>query len=904
MIAMRLSGGIPGGVALVLLLLTGLEAAGAGRRPGQVWRRGAEHQDVSPPVLLLPPKPFVFKRKPKAFRLKHIPRVQRPPVEDGARQLAPMATEAMPAPEVSFDGVGHTFEGPGGTFFVNSSPPDTVGDVGPAHYVQVVNSGLAIFDKTGKPLYGPVATHTLWSGFGGACEQNNDGDGIVLYDPLADRWFITQFSVSSLPFFFQCVAVSVSGDPLGQYYRYAFAYDDYPDYGKFGVWPDGYYAAFNSFGVPPDYMEYQGGDICAYDRGRMLRGEPATQQCVRLGATVGGMLTADLDGARLPPTGSPNYVATFDFDTASNTHELWLWGFHVDWKDMANTRLVRYPDLPVAPLTIPCAETHCGYVAQAGSATLLDSMGDRLMFRLAYRNQGTHEALVMNHTVAVEGGGTGIRWYEVRRTSGEPFLFQEGTYAPPDGAFRWMASMAMDQAGNIAVGYSRSSKDSHPNIQLAGRLASDEPNQLLQGETELVSGGGSQDGVHRWGDYSAMSVDPTDDCTFWFTGEYLKTTGTFNWSSRVGAFKFPNCPYRPANDFALSISSGSTVVSKERPARFTVNTTLVGGTAEDVQLTVEGLPTGLSATFEPPVVEAGGSTTLTLSASTSAERAYLVPFNVVGTSASVSRVVLARFDVVRDPNDFSLVLEPSTRAVPSGKNASLDVVTARTSGISEPVTLEVSGLPTGVSGAFIPAVVQAGERATLTLTATADAPGARATFTVTGRSPSALHSETGLVLVPNDFSMTLTQTLVRSPAGEEALFQVDTRVTSGSGEEVRLSVSGLPPTVRATFEPELVISGQSARLKLFSEQPSETDMAFTVQGTSAQGQRSMTGQVAFTPPPTPQPPDAGSPSVSVPEPTGCGCASEGGGTSATVPLLLLAALGAAIRRQPRPSPGG
>ena len=438
-------------------------------------------------------------------------------------RLAPLGPPATI--KSHFPGLGQGVTG----FAVEVAPPDTNGAVGLTQYVQSVNSSFAVFDKaTGNLLAGPTDANALWKGFGGGCETNNDGDAIVLFDKLATRWVIAQFSIHGTPDM-QCVAVSTTADATGTYNRYSFTYSDFDDYPKMAVWPDGYYATFNMFDNAS--QAFLGADACAYDRTAMLSGNAATQICFQLPATVGGMLPADFDGTVPPPAGSPNYLLYF----GSNALELYK--FHVDFAQPTNSTFVGPSAINVAAFTALCNGGTC--IPQPGVSQQLDSLADRLMYRLAYRNFGTHESLLVNHSVAVGKAG-GVRWYEVQSPGGTPSVAQQGTFAP-DASFRWMGSIAMDKMGNIALAYSASSSTIKPALRYATRLAGDAIN-TLSNETVIVQGNGAQTGtLHRWGDYSHLSVDPVDDCTFWYTSEYLKADGTFNWSTRVTSFKINGC---------------------------------------------------------------------------------------------------------------------------------------------------------------------------------------------------------------------------------------------------------------------------------------------------------------------------------------------------------------------------
>jgi hypothetical protein len=274
---------------------------------------------------------------------------------------------------------------------------------------------------------------------------------------------------------------------------------------------------------------FVGADVCAYNRTAMLSGASATQICFQQGSSVGGLLPSDLDGTTPPPTGSPNYVVNF------GTNRLNLYKMHVDFATPSNSSFTGPTAITVAAFTPLINGGTC--VVQPSTTQRLDSLADRMMYRLAYRHLGTHESLVANHSVAITGGG-GVRWYEIQNPSGTPILAQQGTFAP-DSSYRWMGSIAMDQAGDMAVGYSVASSSIRPSVRYTGRVPSD-PAGTMEAEVNVVTGGGSQTGgLSRWGDYSAMTVDPVDDCTFWFTTEYMKTTGSFNWATRIANFKFP-----------------------------------------------------------------------------------------------------------------------------------------------------------------------------------------------------------------------------------------------------------------------------------------------------------------------------------------------------------------------------
>ena len=424
------------------------------------------------------------------------------------------------------------------------APPDTTGDVGPNHYVQWVNLRYAIYTLTrnasneitgfnlvpGFPKNGSV----VWQGFGGRCGSDNDGDPIVQYDQLADRWILTQFAVSATPYT-QCVAVSTGSDPTGTYFRYAFSYNrSFNDYPKMGVWPDAYYITYNMF---RNGASFTGNTVCAFERAQMLAGGPARQACVN--TTAGHSLEpADLEGSTPPPAGSPNLLMSL------TSTAIQFWRFTVNWGAGTGTLTGPTNVVGVAAFSRACSGGGA-CIVQPGTTTRLDSLADRLMYRLSYRNFGTHESLVINHSVT-SGTGVGIRWYELRNAAGQtfgsaaPVLHQQGTFAPSND-FRWMGSAAMDKTGGIAIGYNISSSSIKPSIRYAYRGPSD-PLGTLGNETEILAGPGVQTGtLTRWGDYSTISVDPVDGCTMVFTTQFQPANGNFNWSTYIHSFKLSTC---------------------------------------------------------------------------------------------------------------------------------------------------------------------------------------------------------------------------------------------------------------------------------------------------------------------------------------------------------------------------
>lgn len=451
-----------------------------------------------------------------------------------------------PTPTLTFEGVDN---------FCACSPPDTIGDVGPNHYVQMVNATLFnIYDKDGNLLTGPTDLNDLWSS--GACSTVNDGDPIVVYDSLADRWLLAQFRSNGI-----CAAVSQTADPTGAYYGYDFPTPEFPDYFKISVWPDAYYMSANE----SSYTAY------ALERADMLNGLPASS--VRFSGQNNFLMPADVDGPTSPPAGSPGLFYTFKDDSFhGGSDRLEVFELDVDWVTPANSTFTLAQGLNVTSYTY----TVCGFfnlncIPQLGTAQRVDAVSEWPMWRLAYRNFGSHETLLANFAVDVGSDRSGIRWYELRRSGGAWSIYQEGTHAPADTIHRFMGSIAMDGQGNIALAYSASSNTMNPAIRYATRLASD-PLGTLQAEETLYAGAGSQTGSNRWGDYSAISIDPSDDCTFWVTNQYYPSNSSNNWNTRIGKFTIPECLASPTEtDLSVAKSASAGAVFVGDAITYTVN---------------------------------------------------------------------------------------------------------------------------------------------------------------------------------------------------------------------------------------------------------------------------------------------------------------------------------------------
>ncbi len=454
-------------------------------------------------------------------------------------------------------GIQQNFEGINNIYGV--LPPDTDGDVGLNYYVQMINLAFAVYDKSGNLVDGPYPNSSLWADTTGPWNSTNDGDPIVLYDAQADRWMMSQFSVSTNypngPAW-ELIAISVTNDPTGAYYEYAFQFDDFPDYPKFGVWNDAYYASFNIFGT---YIRVA---AAAFERDSMLIGSPNARMVLfdlPDGSAPWSMLPSDFDGPP-PPAGTPNYFAYFE---DGSPDALKIWEFHTDWNNTSNSTFAQVSSLTTASFDSQICNANRGQCIDQPDVTQpLEDLSDRLMFRLQYRNFGTYSTMVTNHTVDVGSGHAGIRWYELRKSGSSWSIYQQGTYAP-DSDHRWVGSIAMNASGNILLGYSVSSSTTYPSIRYTGRLASDPLGQMTVTETSIIAGSGSQTNTaRRWGDYSMMSVDPSDDNSFWFTTEYIQTTSDASWRTRIAKIAIDDGTAPPSVDFVADtthIENGNTV---------------------------------------------------------------------------------------------------------------------------------------------------------------------------------------------------------------------------------------------------------------------------------------------------------------------------------------------------------
>ncbi|MDE3136105.1 MAG: hypothetical protein KGL59_06005 [Acidobacteriota bacterium] len=785
---------------------------------------------------------------PAAGVLKQIP-LRHPMPLQSALAPSPMdsALQTSSGPLVSTTS-GLNFLGLGigqAGFNMQGAPPDTNGSAGATQYVQWVNLSFGIFSKsTGKIVYGPAEGNTLWQSLGGVCASNNSGDPIAQYDKQAQRWVLMQ-PVFTTPYAL-CVAVSTTSDATSAYNLYQFSIPSnyFPDYPKLAVWPDGYYVSYNAFTSASG--GFVSGYACALDRANMLAGNAATMQCFN-GGGYPSLLPSDLDGdsgapgtTAAPPAGSPNYFIDF-----SSTNSLNLFKFHVDWTTPSNSTFTGPAVIPVTSFSEACGGGTC--VPQSSTTQQLDSLGDRLMYRFAYRNFGSYESLVISQSVNTGSGNTGVRWYEIRSPEANTAVYQQGTFAP-DSNYRWMPSIAEDEKGDIALGYSLSGSTIFPAISFTGRVPTDALN-TMETESSIIQGAGAQTGgLSRWGDYSNMSVDPADDCTFWYTTEFLKSSGSFNWSTEIASFTFPGCT-TTTPDFSLSASPTSQTITAGSGTSYTIDVTPSNGYTGNVTLSVTtSLPAGMSVGFSPNPVginsNTAGSSTLSVNTATSTPSGTY-NLTVSGTDGTLTNTTQVTVVVQPPPTpDFSLSSSPGSATVTQGSNATYTIAVTPSGGYTGTVNLSTGTLPTGVTASFNPSAVSTTGSvvdSTLTLATAGNAPTGTYNITVTGTdsSGSPTHSiQVGLTIqqvTSSDFAISATPSSAAAQPGSSTSYTVSIAgsATGPFNGTVNLSVTGVPPRTSTSFNPTSITGSGSSTLTVSpNKRATKGTYTLTITGTS------------------------------------------------------------------------
>ncbi len=570
---------------------------------------------------------------------------------------------------------GIDFEGIG----VNGGEPsDSNMAVGPNNLVEIVNSEWAVYDKTGHIAAGfPKTLGSIWSALGGAC-AGEQGDPIVQYDRLADRWFLSQIGSESAPYSL-CTAVSKTNDPTGAYFLYQYSFgSNFPDYPHYSVWPTATNSAYLQMShLFLNLQSFVGTAACAYDRTAMLAGAASPVQICFTIANDGGYQPSDLDGSTPPPDGSPGYFVTFE------TTSLYEYQLGPNFADPGASTFTGPINIPVSSFSPACGGSGGTCIPQKGTSQQLDTLGDRMMYRLAYRNFGDHEAMVVNHTVT-SGSSNAPRWYEIRSPL-TPTVFQQGTYAP-DSTDRWMGSIAMDKAGDMLLGYSISSSTIDPGIAYTGRIPSDTAG-TMESENILLTGTHYQTGHTRWGDYSAMRIDPADDCTFWYVDQYAGSNGDFVWATHIGSFVFNNCSGSP--NYSLSANPNTLTVTQGSSGTSTITVNPVNGFSGSVTLAASGLPNGVTAGFGTNPTTSTSVLTLTASATATTGTATVT---ITGTSGSLTQQTTISLTVQSSNSGAAVTLSPTSLAFANtivGATTSAKSVTLTNSGSA---TLNISSI--------------------------------------------------------------------------------------------------------------------------------------------------------------------------------------------------------------------
>lgn len=819
MLAKRLTVVVAGSLAGILL--AGIPAAS--QEASSVAQGTYPVQLSGPPPVPNSPPPAHTPGPPREIPL------YRPPHRPSSGNVAdPVLQTSTPTPTAAqalgqWEGLGEGYPG----FTVTAVPPDPNIAVGPNHIVQWVNNDFVVFDKHGGQVQAPVSDSTFWGALSTCYQGGGFSDPIIQYDRAADRWLVGEVAIPLFPGllgqYAQCFAVSKTSDPTyvsdsngnnTSYYIWAYGFGtNVNDYDKIAVWPDGYYVTWNIF---QNGSKFIGPEACAWNRNDMLQGvsKPAFV-CFQLSSAYASLLPSDLDGATAPPAGSPNFL--MDIDPSSGA--LNLWKFHVDFTNTNNSTFTGPTSIPgVAAFTAPCLTTQ-DCIPQPGTTTKLDALGDRLMHRLAYHNFGGHESIVANHTVLAAGGNMGVRWYEVRSPNGTPAIYQQGTFAP-DTDNRWMGSIAMDQSGNIGVGYSVASSATYPSIRYTGWEVG---NALgtLQAETSLVAGGGSQTGYNRWGDYSAMRIDPSDDCTFWYTQEYQATTQSADWNTRIGSFKFSSCGQSLA-------STTTTLTSSLNSSTYGQNVTL---TATVSPSSGTGTPTG-SVTFKD------GSTTL---GSSPLSTSGTATFSTSSLAAGQHSLTAAYSGDATFSSSTSSVL---TQTVSQASTTTALASSSSTSAYGQSVKFTATVSPATATGTVqffdgstsLGTATQSGGTASLsTSTLSVGTHSITATYSgnsnFTGSTSSAITQTVNPA--PSDFSISASPTSESVKRGRTASYTVTVTPSGGFTGSVALTATVTPAGPIPSFSPSTITGGSgSSTMQVSTSGVARTTYTMTITGTS------------------------------------------------------------------------
>ena len=721
------------------------------------------------------------------FNIKHKPN----PLDIPAGYIDPVVQHSMNSPATILDTTIVNFDG--NTNTEGYVPPDTHGDVGPSHYFQVVNCHYEIYNKTGTLLLGPAANSSVWSGMP---NNYNSGDAVVVYDEVANRWLFSQFSLPGSGPYYQMIAVSQTADPTGSWYRWEYSFTNMPDYPKFAVWPDGYYMSAHMFAGGSSYA---GILACAFNRTQMLAGN-ATAQMVMFTKPASdeayGWLPSDCDGPF--PTGNPPNYFVYMVDGPDH---LGIYEFHVDWANTVNSTFGNFLSLNTASFS-----TNVTGITQPGTTRKLDPLNDRMMYRLQYRKFSDHAALVCNHTVDVSSTVAGIRWYELRKTSGNWSIYQQSTWSIADNNSRWMGSIAMDSSGNIGLGYSISGSSLYPSIRYTGRMKSDALNSMTLGEHGIYNGGGSQTTSYlRWGDYSSLTVDPSATATFWYTQEYYATTSSTGWKTRIAEFSF-------VAQFTVVASANPQYINSGQTSQ--LNVVASGGTGI-YTYSWTSLPAGFTSNIQNPVVSptvttryiahvTSGSQTRTdttevyinMTATATAN-----PYTINGGGSSQLNVTATggtgtyTYSWTSNPAGFTSSLQ-NPIVTPTVNTVYTAVATSGTQNASDTASVHVS---MSVVATATPPTILIGQSSQLN----AIVAGGSGNYTYTWTS------------IPPGFTSNIHNPVVSPTATTQYIVNVNDG-SQTKGDTTQVTVTYNPLVATASANPSLICAGQSSQLNVIA----------------------------------------------------------------------------------------
>lgn len=744
-----------------------------------------------------------------------------------------------------------------GINFTGQIPPDenlsvginTTGANPVTQIVDVVNTSYNIFTSSGQSIKSGNLNGLFANLTNSMCSSVNGGDPIALFDKLDGRWLISQLAYdSTFTDDHLCLAISQTSDAAGAYDTYDFSFgSNLPDYPKLAIWPDGIYFSANIYVSNGSTLQFQGAQACSFPRGYVTNppvGGQITFSCSPgTNAGIYNILPADLEnlpGTVSLPNGSDYYMQYVDNIGPATGNDLRIYQF-----DPVSGSLNIVNDLAVNDYHDACGGGTC--IPQTGTTQLLDSLGDRLMYRLSFRSYGDHDQMVVNHSVQINSSDnqTGVRWYVIRRDQGGPFYVdKESTFSPDVSTYRWMASIAQNKNGDLGLGFSTSGVTSVPGISVTGMKNGTDTLMELGQRMYNGSDQNHQGTYSRWGDYSSMSLDPTDDCSFWYTNEYVKApvlSFDFLWNTVIGKLTFGDCSGSASSSFALSANAPTTqTVNPGGSASYSITVTPASGYNGVVDLSVgSGCPTGGTCSLSPSQIDFGASSTpvtTTLSANTGSSTAAQ-NYNIVikGVDHADSSIT-GQTSVVLSVKDFSLSSNPSSQTVTAGTNASYTITANALNGFSGTVSLSVgSTCPAGLTCTLGATSISAGNSTTLTISGTSSVT-TKSTFTVTvtGTASGLTHTtNAGLTVNPPapDFSLSGSPAGQTVTAGAGTSYTVTITPSGGFTGSVSLSVSGLPSGATGSFTPNPATSSSTLNITTSSSTPAGTSTV-TITGTS------------------------------------------------------------------------